>query len=130
MLFEQYRTRYPLKKFDYSKADVEKIRKHAWDTAHPATKMTRSQKQNAYMWGVVYKIIGDDIGYTTDEIHQEMGKKFLSYEKDGKIFVKSTTTLNTKEMEEYLANVRRFATTKLSCFIPLPNETEFSWEVK
>jgi len=128
MLFEQYRSRHPLKKFEYSKSDVEKIRKHAFDTAHPATKMTRSQKQNAYMWGVVYKIISGDTGYSADEVHQLMGEKFLSYEKKGKKFVLSTTTLNTKEMEGYLEDIRRFASMELSIDVPVPNETPFSWE--
>ena len=59
-----------------------------------------------------------------------MQKQFLKYESQGKMFVKSTTKLNTKDMEIYLENVRRFAAMELSCFIPLPNETEFSYEVK
>ncbi len=82
------------------------------------------------MWGVVYKTMSSDTGYLPEEIHQLMGEKFLSYENQGKIFVKSTTTLKTKAMEEYLAKVRMFASTELSCFIPLPGETEFSWIVK
>lgn len=128
MLFEQYKAKHPLTKFEYSKVDVEKIRKHAWDTAHPASKMTRSQKQNAYMWGVVYKIISSDTGYSADEVHQLMADKFLSYEKKGKKFVLSTTTLNTKEMEGYLEDIRRFSSTELSIDVPLPNETEYSWD--
>jgi hypothetical protein len=130
MLFQEYKTKYPLKKFEYTRKDVEAIRKHAFETAKPVKGMTRSQKQNAYMWGVVYKTMSLDTGYLPGEIHQLMGKKFLAYESQGEMFVKSTTTLKTKGMEEYLENVRRFASTELSCFVPLPNETEFSWEVK
>ena len=127
MQFAQYAAKFPLKKFEYSKSDVEKIRKHAWSYAHPSSKLTRSQKQNKYMWGVVYKTISNDLGYTADEIHQLMAEKFLSYKKKGKTFVLSTTTLNTKEMEGYLEDVRRFASMELSCFIPLPGETDFKW---
>ena len=127
MQFAQYAAKFPLKKFEYSRKDVEKIRKHSWDYINPAKKMTRSQKQNKYMWGLVYKTISNDLGYTPDEIHQLMAEKFLSYEKKGKTFVLSTATLNTKEMEAYLEDVRRFASMELSCFIPLPGETDFKW---
>jgi len=130
MLFEQYKARHPLKKFKYSKSDVEKIRKHAWDAAHPSSKMTRSQKQNAYYWAVVCKTLSGDTGYTSDEIHQLLAQKFLSYEKKGKTFVASTTTLKTGEFEGYMSDCRRFASTEASCYLPKPNETEFDWSVK
>ncbi|GAI94103.1 unnamed protein product, partial [marine sediment metagenome] len=50
-------------------------------------------------------------------------------ESQGEWFVKSTTKLNTKDMEIYLENVRRFAAMELSCVIPLPNETNFNYEM-
>ena len=130
MIFPEYKTQYPLTKLDYKRKDVEQIRQHAFETAKPVKGMTRSQKQNAYYWGVVLKTIGAELGYLPDEVHQLMQKEFLKYEHLGEIFVKSTTKLNTKEMEEYLANVRRFASTELSILIMLPNETEFSWSIK
>ena len=130
MIFQEYKIKYPLKKLTYSRQDVEAIRKHSFETAKPLKGMSRSQKQNAYMWGVVYKTIGAEIGYLPDEVHQLMQKQFLSYEHLGETFVKSTTRLNTKEMEEYLENIRRFATTELNILVMLPNETEFDWEVK
>ncbi len=128
MQFEQYAAKFPLKKFEYSKSDVEKIREHAWSYAHPAKKLTRSQKQNAYYWAVVCKTLSGDTGYTSDEIHQLLAEKFLSYEKKGKTFVASTTTLKTGEFEAYMEDCRRFASMELSCFIPLPNETDYKWD--
>mgnify|MGYP002347766258 CR=1 FL=1 len=92
-------------------------------------KETRSDKQNRYYWGVVLKIIGDDLGYSTDEIHQLMQREFLKYENKENVFFRSTTTLNTKEMETYLENIRRFALLNLGIYVPLPNETEFQYEV-
>jgi hypothetical protein len=38
------------------------------------------------------------------------------------MFVRSTTSLNTVEMEEYVENIRRFAISELGCYIPEPNE--------
>jgi len=93
-------------------------------------KENRSKQQNAYYWGVVLDIISKETGYFPDEVHQEMGREFLAYEKKGKWFVKSTTELGTKEMEDYLQRVRMFASTELHCLVPLPNETEFKYEVK
>ena len=91
--------------------------------------INRSKSQNNYMWGVVYDIISKETGYDQEEVHQLMGQQFLAYEKKEGCFIKSTTELNTKEMEIYLEKVRRFASIELKCFIPLPNETEFSYEV-
>jgi hypothetical protein len=88
----------------------------------------RSNNQNSYMWGVVYEIISEHLGYSTEEIHEIMKYKFLraTMGGGGKVYelVKSTAKLNTAEMETYLENIRRFAATELNCFIPLPNEVE------
>ena len=89
-------------------------------------KRNRSAEQNAYMWGVVYKLISDETGYTPDEVHQLMAERFLGYEKNGHTFVRSTTSLNTAEMEEYLSAVRMFASSDLHCYIPLPNESHWT----
>jgi hypothetical protein len=91
-------------------------------------KLTRSQKQNRYMWGVVYKILGDELGYLPEEVHQFCGDMFLKYEKPtGEMFIKSTTRLTKPEFEDYLEKVRRFASVELSISIPKPNETEFNY---
>jgi hypothetical protein len=81
----------------------------------------RSTRQNAYMWYIVYKMISDFTGHTPDEVHGMMKYKFLSVKGDMP-YVKSTTQLNTTEMEEYLENIRRWAATALDLFIPDPNE--------
>lgn len=93
-------------------------------------KKNRSKMQNGYYWGVVLDIISKETGYEPEEVHELMGRKFLFYEKKDEVFVMSTTNLNTLGMEQYLEKVRRFASMELHCFIPLPNETEFSYEVK
>ena len=131
MILQEYLHKYPLTRQVYGRDAVEKIRVHAFQQGSPAQAMTRSQRQNAYYFGVVLKTIGDDVGYTVEEMHQLMAKEFLSYEKSpGELFVRSTTSLNTKEFEDYLAKVRRFAATELSIFVPLPNETEFAYTIK
>lgn len=85
-------------------------------------KKTRSLKQNKYYHGVVCKLISEHTGYTSDEVHQLLAEQFISYEKNGKQFVKSTTKLKTAEFEEYLESCRRFGAMELQVYIPLPNE--------
>ena len=128
MTFSEYQKKYPLTKYAYQRIDVEKIRRHAFQAGTPEKKETRSGKQRRYQWGVVYKIIGDELGYTDEEVHQLMCEQFLSYTKDFKQFVKSTTKLNTKEMEEYLEQVRKFAAMELSINVPLPNESDVPYD--
>jgi hypothetical protein len=122
--FSQWYSKVKPSKAAYFWTEIRPLLELCWNAATPVVKGTRSQAQNKYYWGVVCKIIGDEVGYIPDEMHQLLAKQFLSYESKGEMFVKSTTKLNTAEMETYLENVRRFAATELSCFVPLPSEYE------
>ena len=83
----------------------------------------RSNNQNKYYWGVVIKILGDELGYMPDEMHNALRWKFLR--KGGKLeTVKSTSSLTTIEFEEYLELVRIWALRDLEIAIPLPNEVD------
>jgi hypothetical protein len=89
----------------------------------------RSDNQNRYIWGVVYKLISDFTGYTCEEVHEYYKEKFLSDKKtiqigaeEIPINVASTTKLSTKEFEEYCENIRRHAAVELQILIPEPNE--------
>ena len=72
-------------------------------------KETRSGIQNNRMWAI-YADIGNELGYTSDEIHQLAGYKFLRYQKGDQEFIKSTTKLNTAEMASYQDALARWAT--------------------
>ena len=90
----------------------------------------RSTEQNSYYWGVVLKILSDELGYTADELHELLLAKFYgTKELKAKGFTlsvpnKRSSKLNTKEFEEYLEKIRVFAQTDLNITIPLPNEVE------
>lgn len=86
------------------------------------SKRKRSLNQNKYYWGVVLKVISMHTGYTSDEVHQELAKMFLSYDNNGKQFVRSTTKLTTWEFEQYLDKCRAWAQKEMDCHIPMPNE--------
>ena len=96
-----------------------------------AKRDTRSDQQNRYYWGVVLKIVADETGHTREELH-EILKSISMVTKtciqlNGEVYgvVRSTTSLNTKEMEDYLSECRQWASQKLGCYVPLPNEVEY-----
>jgi iron uptake system EfeUOB component EfeO/EfeM len=87
----------------------------------------RSGSQNRYYWSVVIGYISEETGYTKEEAHQAMQRLFLRYDKempngDVETFVRSTTSLNTLEMTEYIESIRTFALSDLGCYIPEPSE--------
>jgi len=92
-------------------------------------KNIRSLNQNAYYWGVVIKMISDETGYSAQEVHDILRGLFLSSEVKiaGKIVtvVKSTTDLNTKQFEDYLSEIRMWASKELSLFVPNPNQVDY-----
>ena len=80
----------------------------------------RSNNQNRYYWGIVVDIIGKELGYTADETHEALKMKFL-LDRRGKIpTVRSTAVLTTKEFEDYLEDVRMWASKFLNISIPNP----------
>lgn len=89
-------------------------------------KKPRSLNQNSYMFGIVYKLLADHLGYTIDEIHELMKQKFLSrtisIKSESFNVPLSTTELDTVGMEDYLQQIREWAYTALGCSIPKPNE--------
>lgn len=88
----------------------------------------RTLAQNSYLWGVVYKIISDYTGFTTQEIHEVCKKKFLYYEKMHKNksygFTKSTTGLNKMNFSDYIERIKVFAAETFNLNIPSPEDIE------
>ena len=88
----------------------------------------RSLNQNRYYWAVVVALLASELGYFKDEMHELLRRKFLAYTKtnpttgEQEMFSKSTASLTTQEMEEYLEAVRIWAISELDVYIPLPNE--------
>lgn len=91
-------------------------------------KDARSLNQNKYYWAVVVSVLASELGYFKDEMHMLLRRKFLGYTKvnpvtgEEEVFARSTTDLNTAEMEEYLEFIRVWAINSLDIYIPLPNE--------
>lgn len=88
----------------------------------------RSNKQNKYLWGVVYSTLAkSEIGYTEEEWHEMCKYKFLRKHYvvgDENIDTGQTTTkLTTAEFEEYTEKIRRWGA-HIGVDIPEPNEAE------
>ena len=87
----------------------------------------RSNPQNKYYWGVVLPLISKQIGYTVDETHEVLKYRHLNTTVGTDIkmdMIKKTSDLTTKEFEDYLKDVRTWASDFLGMCIPLPNEKD------
>ena len=105
---------------------IMKVLKGEHAVAIKKKRAQRSGMQNRYYWSVVIAYISEETGFTKEEAHQIMGRMFLKYVKtvpDGteEVFVRSTTSLNTLEMTEYIESIRTFALSELGTYIPDPN---------
>lgn len=86
----------------------------------------RSSNQNRYYWGVIIKMIADETGHTSDEIHEWCkiafnGKHLIIGDKEV-IVGKSTAKLDISDFEDYAEKIRQWASEMLNLIVPLPNE--------
>jgi beta-glucosidase/6-phospho-beta-glucosidase/beta-galactosidase len=105
-----YLTRLPDRELGY-KIDIQSIRH------------SRSIPQNKYYWKIIVNMLGDELGYSPEEMHDALRIKFLTIHSESLPTVQSTTKLTTKEFEEYTSKIREWASLELGVCIPLPNET-------
>lgn len=83
----------------------------------------RSLKENSYYHCVVVKMIADYCGYLNpNDAHVALRELFLTVQERPRK-TRSTTSLSTVEMEDYLAKIRMWAASELNLIIPEPNET-------
>ena len=86
---------------------------------------SRSLEQNRYYWQIITKI-AEHTGYTKDETHALLGSKFLKdhvdiQEGEGMkryTVVKSSSSLKSDEMAQYIEEVKMWAAQELQLFIP------------
>jgi len=87
----------------------------------------RSSNQNRYYHGVVVKMLAEHCGYTPEEMHGTLKSEFLREKgKNGMTtLVRSTADLSTVEFENYLEQIRQWASIEMNLFIPDPNSCEY-----
>ncbi len=94
-------------------------------------KPNRSNQQNKYLWGVVYKSILDhfvltgNYGYTSEDMHDFLKGRYLAHKgkviDDGEsvmVVGVKTSRLNKEEFSEYVNNIKAWALDKLGIEIP------------
>lgn len=92
----------------------------------------RSLDQNAWIWGVAYPVIAEELGYDKhehDDLHYALVAKCFGEHFDKRVGAmvpnKRSSKLTTKEFSEYMEWLVRFAATELGgIVVPLPNESE------
>ena len=86
----------------------------------------RTDKENRYYWGVVVRLIADEVGEENkDNVHDfiqlQVGN---SADVAGVKVPAGTSHMTTAEFEDYATRVRNWASKELHVFVPLPNEAE------
>ena len=107
------------------------LEKHAWDITIKRHVKQRSLPQNAMMWEW-YTVIGNEIGYDKDEVHNIMRKKFLPWREvtiigETVIILTSTSDpkFTTAHMTKYLNDIDRFAADELGILLPHPQDAHY-----
>lgn len=93
----------------------------------------RSLAQNKYYWKKVVGMIAEKLGITAEDTHEALKSLFLTkpihFGAVELSVTHSTTSLNSKEFEEYMAKCRALASADpvIALYIPKPNEPEDGW---
>ena len=92
-------------------------------------KLSRSNQQNRYYWGVVLEIISKETGHTTEELHEIykrmfLPRKLIKYKALEIPVPSSTTDCDISDFHEYIERVRAEAASS-GIAIPDPNEVEY-----
>jgi len=98
----------------------------AWRIEIDLLRKKRSLPQNSLMWDW-YTAIGNEIGYTKDEMHDVLREKFLPWHEVEICGIKrkvltstSDPSFTTAMMAEYLDHIDRFAAQELGILLPHP----------
>ena len=103
----------------------------AWSIEVKPYKKTRSNAQNAYLWGVLFRMLADETGHDVQDIHDYLLGERYGWEETvvfGKKKVRPVRTLtgpekmSRPEQEQFSEWVRSWAAQKLGMLLPLPNE--------
>lgn len=111
-----------------------------WAVEVKPYKLNRSNPQNSYLWGVVYKtIVEQDASFFfseqteaniarykikhTEVVHEFFKAKYLPIiDVNGAKVTPSTTKLSTADFTDYVESIMRFASMELGIYIPSPSE--------
>lgn len=90
----------------------------------------RSLPQNRSYWGLIVQVLSDELGYPLEEVHEMLKGMFLSEvrfikTKNGLKEIripKSTTSLSTIEFNDFMTQIRTWASMELGIWLGEPGE--------
>lgn len=114
----------------------------AWKVRCSVLRNERSGEQNAYLWAIPYKLIGEHTGFEAEELHEWMCGAFFGWRDkripktprspEGYVSIPVRTTtrdengerdvLDWKRFSDFVAFIQRFAAQKLGVLIPDPDK--------
>lgn len=84
----------------------------------------RSDRQNAFYWGVVVKICSEYHGYTPQEMHKSLKEHFIGMDRvEGDCL--TTSKMNTEQFSTYIEEIRREYAIKCEVNIPDPDSVDY-----
>lgn len=93
----------------------------AWAVEVKEYRERKTDAQQGYLWGVVYRHIAEFCGCTTKDVHRDLGRLFLfDGQSHGITRVRSTSKFDVREMGDYIDQVLAWAATELGIVIPEP----------
>lgn len=112
---------------DIKKAETyfEKLKKDGAKIELKKVNQPRSISQNSYLH-ICLSIFSKETGFTISESKEVLANQFGSfmvYQRDGYTFRTSTSSIDTKQMGEFIEFIRQFSNEQLGMYIP--DSTEF-----
>lgn len=102
-----------------------------WEVIVRKWRKQRSHPQNSMYWQWL-TIIGDELGYTKDEMHDTLREKFLPWTevevcgvRRKRLTSTSDPAFTTAMMTEYLNHIDRFAAQELGILLPHPEDAAY-----
>ena len=95
-------------------------------------KAKRSLNQNRYLH-LILGWFGMELGYTLSEVKQiykEQNSLIYFYEKNGKMFIRSSADLDTGEMTKSIEKFRNYSSMEAKVYLPEPREKLFLEEIE
>jgi hypothetical protein len=107
-------------------AQIQRLEGSEIDLTLEKHRNKRSVNQSNYYFGVIVKMLSDELGYSKGEMHEILRGKFLSEEirvgNEVIRYAKSTADLKTDAFENLMTDIREWSSSELNIFLPTPNE--------
>ena len=88
---------------------ISKLEEGLYDMIIMDKEQARSGEQNKLLWGVIYKGLSDQTGYTEQQLHDILRSHFNLKDENGDLV--STSTLTKSEFNDYVEKIIKWSIT-------------------